>query len=40
MAFVFKILLGNPDIMATLLTWAVLVSIALTVMEINRDKDL
>lgn len=40
MAFAFKVLLGNPDIMAALFTWAVLITLVLTVIEVNKDKDL
>jgi hypothetical protein len=33
MAYAFKVFLGNPDIMATLITWAILLTLALTVIE-------
>lgn len=33
MAYVFKVFLGNPDIMAALITFAVLTTLALTVIE-------
>lgn len=37
MAFGFKVFLGNPSIMASLVTWAVLVTLSLTVIEIMKD---
>ncbi|AIF45721.1 hypothetical protein X953_19795 (plasmid) [Virgibacillus sp. SK37] len=39
MAQAFKIFLGNPDVMAVLITWAVFISLFLTVIEIfNKTK--
>ncbi|MBH0176234.1 hypothetical protein IHV09_22005 [Fictibacillus sp. 23RED33] len=40
MAYAFKVFLGNPDIMAALITWAVLVTLALTVIEIFKETKL
>lgn len=37
MAYAFKVFLGNPDIMAALITWAVLTALSLTVIEIFKD---
>lgn len=39
MAFAFKIFLGNPSIMASLVTWAVLITLVLTVIEIMKDSN-
>jgi len=36
MAYAFKVFLGNPDIMVSLITWTVLVTLFLTVMEVNK----
>jgi len=33
----FKVFLGNPDIMAALITWAIISTLALTVIEIFKD---
>lgn len=38
MAHVFRIFLGNPDIMAILLTWSVFLTLVLTVSEIQKAK--
>ena len=40
MAYAFKILLGNPDIMAALITWAILTTLALTVIESFKETKL
>lgn len=40
MAYAFKMFLGNPDIMAALITWAVLTTLALTVIESFRETKL
>ena len=40
MAYAFKVFLGNPDIMAALITWAILSALALTVIEIFRETKL
>jgi hypothetical protein len=37
MAYAFKVFLGNPDVMASLITWAVLVTLALSVIEIFKE---
>jgi hypothetical protein len=36
-AYAFKVFLGNPDVMATLLTWAVVVTIVLVVFRVYED---
>ncbi|MBQ6448874.1 hypothetical protein KGR20_09545 [Cytobacillus oceanisediminis] len=36
MAFAFKVFLGNPDIMISLITWTVLTTLFLTILEINK----
>ncbi|MEM5592060.1 hypothetical protein AAHH67_10595 [Niallia circulans] len=36
MAYVFKVFLGNPDIMVSLITWTVLITLYLTVLEVNK----
>lgn len=36
MAYAFKVFLGNPDIMASLITWTVLITLFLTVLEVNK----
>lgn len=38
MAYAFKILLGNPDILMGLATWAVISTLVLTVIEISRKE--
>lgn len=40
MSYAFGAFLGNPDIMAVLITWAVLVTLALTVIEVGKDTEL
>jgi hypothetical protein len=40
MVYAFKTFLGNPDIMAALLTWAILSTLALTVIELFRETKL
>jgi hypothetical protein len=37
MAYAFKVFLGNPDVMAALITWAILITLALTVLEIFKN---
>lgn len=37
MAYAFQVFLGNPDIMATLITWAIILTLALTVIETFKD---
>lgn len=37
MAYVFKVLLGNPDIILILTTWTVLVTTVLTVLRVSAD---
>lgn len=37
MVYAFKVFLGNPDIMAAIITWAILSTLALTVIEIFKD---
>lgn len=37
MAYAFAVFLGNPDIMAALITWAVLITLALTAIEIFKE---
>lgn len=37
MAYAFGLFLGNPDIMSSLLTWAVLITLALTTIEIFNE---
>ncbi|MGG0718382.1 hypothetical protein ABE096_12430 [Robertmurraya massiliosenegalensis] len=36
MAYAFSYFLGNPDIMTALITWAILVTLSLTVIEFRR----
>jgi hypothetical protein len=36
MAYAFKVFLGNPDIMVSLITWTVLVTLFITVLEVNK----
>jgi|GEM_PF-1569043 len=36
MAYAFKVFLGNPDIMVSLITWTVLVTLFFTVLEVNK----
>lgn len=38
MAHVFRIFLGNPDIMSVILTWTVFLTLILTVSEIQKAK--
>lgn len=38
MSHVFRIFLGNPDVMATILTFSVFLTLALTVSEIQKAK--
>lgn len=40
MAQVFKVFLGNPDIMATIITWTILVTIVLSAIEIYKETKL
>jgi hypothetical protein len=40
MFYAFKVFLGNPTIMAFLLTFAVVITLALTVIEISRETKL
>lgn len=40
MAHAFGLFLGNPDIMAALLTWTVLTTLVLTIMQIYKDTKL
>jgi hypothetical protein len=37
MTYAFKVFLGNPDVMAALITWAILITLALTVIESFKD---
>jgi hypothetical protein len=37
MAYAFKVFLGNPDVMASLITWGVIVTLALTVIEVFKE---
>ena len=37
MAHAFKIFLGNPDVMAALITWAIISTLALTIIEIFKE---
>lgn len=39
MSYAFKAFLGNPDIMSTLLTWAVMTTLTLTVFEIYKERN-
>jgi hypothetical protein len=36
-AYAFKVFLGNPDVMVTLLTWAVVVTIVLVAFRVYED---
>jgi hypothetical protein len=36
----FKVFLGSPDIMSTLLTWAVIVTLTLTIIEVFKETKL
>ncbi|MBK5447035.1 hypothetical protein [Peribacillus sp. TH24] len=40
MAYAFKVFLGNPDIMAALITWAIITTLVLTVIEIFKETNL
>ncbi|WP_185959731.1 hypothetical protein [Lentibacillus cibarius] len=40
MGHAFKAFLGNPDIMTGLLTWAIISSLFLTVIEIFKNTEL
>ncbi|MBU8733702.1 MULTISPECIES: hypothetical protein [Cytobacillus] len=40
MAYAFKVFLGNPDIMAALITWGIIVTLALTVIESFKETKL
>lgn len=40
MAEAFKIFIGNPDIMAVLITFAIALTLSLTVVEIFKDMNL
>lgn len=40
MGEVLKVFLGNPDISSLLLTWAVIVTITLVIIEIYKEKSL
>ncbi|WP_203557690.1 hypothetical protein [Bacillus sp. B15-48] len=40
MAYAFAAFLGNPDIMGGLLTWSVIVTLTLTMLEILKDTKL
>lgn len=40
MAYAFGIFLGNPDIMGALLTWAIIVTLTLTTIEIYNETKL
>lgn len=40
MAYAFLAFLGNPDIMAALITWAVLTTLVLTVIEVFKQTEL
>lgn len=37
MAHAIRLFIGNPDIMGFLLTWMVFCTLALTVLEINKE---
>jgi len=37
MAYAFKVFLGNPDIMASLITWTVLITLFFSILEFNKD---
>ena len=37
MAYTFKVFLGNPDIMMTLIVWAMFTGIILTVIRVYQD---
>jgi hypothetical protein len=36
MAHAFKVFLGNPDVMAALITWAIFTTLTLTIFEMFR----
>lgn len=36
MAYAFKVFLGNPDIMVSLITWTVLITLFLIIFEVNK----
>lgn len=40
MAEAFKTFLGNPDIMASLMTWAIFLTLVLTVIEVFKETKL
>lgn len=40
MGYAFKVFLGNPDIMAGLLTFGVILTLILTVIEIFKETNL
>lgn len=37
MAYAFKILLGNPDVMLTLIVWALFTGLVLTAIRVYHD---
>lgn len=36
MAYAFGYFLGNPDVMTALITWAILVTLSLTIFEFSK----
>lgn len=36
----FKTFLGNPDVMAALITWAIFITLVLTVIEVFKETKL
>lgn len=40
MAYAFKTFFGNPDIMASLITWAIFSTLVLTVIEVFKETKL
>lgn len=38
MAHAIRLFLGNPDIMAFLLTWGIFLTLALIVLEVNKSE--
>lgn len=37
MSHVFKIFIGNPDIIVTQITWLIFVTLTLTIFELNKE---
>lgn len=40
MAHTFRIFLGNPDVMFTMITWIIFATLMLSILEINKEMKL